>query len=83
MGDVMSDLQTRRAIISGMGTEGHYQKIIAKVPQAELYQYSSTLRSITQGKAKFSARFEEYSAVPADIQNKLISEHQEELEEAH
>lgn len=60
MGDVMSDLNTRRAMILGMDTEGHYQKITAKVPLNELYEYSSKLRSITQGKAKFSRKFLEY-----------------------
>ncbi|HKK77472.1 MAG TPA: elongation factor G [Saprospiraceae bacterium] len=60
MGDVMSDLQTRRAMIMGVDTVGHYQKIIAHVPQAEMYMYSSSLRSITQGKAKFSRHFLEY-----------------------
>ena len=74
MGDVMGDLQTRRAIIMGMDSEGHYQKIIAKVPLAELYQYSSTLRSISQGRAKFSREFAEYQSVPNDIQQKLIAE---------
>jgi elongation factor G len=83
MGDVMGDLQTRRAMIMGMDSDGHYQKIIAKVPLAELYQYSSTLRSLTQGKAKFSQKFLEYMAVAPDIQNKLIEHHKEELEEAH
>ncbi|HMP91669.1 MAG TPA: elongation factor G, partial [Phnomibacter sp.] len=52
-GSVMGDLQTRRAIVEGMDTEGHFQKIIARVPQAEMADYSSTLRSITQGRAKF------------------------------
>jgi elongation factor G len=60
MGDVMSDLQTRRAMIMGVDTVGHYQKIIAHVPQSEMYMYSSSLRSITQGKAKFSRHFLEY-----------------------
>lgn len=82
MGDVMSDLQTRRAIIQGMGAEGHYQKIKAKVPLVELYKYSSTLRSITQGKAKFNRTFNEYAAVPHDIQKQLISEYQGEAQEA-
>jgi elongation factor G len=75
MGDVMGDLQTRRAIIMGMDSEGHYQKIMARVPLAEMYQYSSTLRSISQGRAKFSRSFAEYAPVPPDIQQKLISEH--------
>jgi elongation factor G len=75
MGDVMGDLQTRRAIILGMGSEGHYQKIMVRVPLAEMYQYSSTLRSISQGKAKFNRKFAEYAAVPAEIQQRLISDH--------
>ena len=82
MGDVMGDLQTRRAIIQGMGAVGHYQQIRAKVPQAELYKYSSTLRSLTQGKAKFSQKFAEFSPVPHDLQKRLISAYQEEMEEA-
>ncbi len=82
MGDVMSDLQTRRAIIQGMDSEGHYQKIKAKVPLAELYQYSSTLRSITQGKAKFSRTFAEYNQVPGDIQKQLVNAYQSEMQEA-
>ena len=82
MGDVMGDLQTRRAIIMGMDSDGHYQKIIAQVPLAELYQYSSTLRSITQGKAKFSKKFVEYQPVTGEIQKDLIKAHQEDLVEA-
>jgi elongation factor G len=82
MGDIMGDLQTRRAMIMGMSADGHYQKIMAKVPLAEMYQYSSTLRSISQGKAKFTRRFSEYMAVTPDLQKQLISEYQEELEEA-
>ncbi len=81
MGDVMGDLQTRRAIIQGMGAVGHYQQIRAKVPQAELYKYSSTLRSLTQGKAKFSQKFAEFSPVPHDLQKQLISDYQSELQE--
>ncbi len=82
MGDVMSDLQTRRAIIQGMDSEGHYQKIKARVPLSELYQYSSTLRSITQGKAKFNRTFAEYASVPGDIQRRLIEEYQGAMQEA-
>ena len=78
MGDVMGDLQTRRALIQGMGAEGHYQKIMAKVPLAELYQYSSTLRSLTQGRAKFSRNFAEYMAVTPEIQQRLLKEFAEE-----
>ncbi len=80
MGDIMGDLQTRRAMIMGMDSDGHYQKITARVPLAEMYQYSSSLRSLSQGKAKFTRRFFEYVPVPSDIQARLISEHKEEEE---
>lgn len=82
MGDIMGDLQTRRAIILGMNAESHYQKVIARVPQVELYQYSSTLRSLSQGRAKFSRKFAEYQPVTPDIQHKLIESHTHEPEEA-
>jgi elongation factor G len=81
MGDIMSDLQTRRAIIVGMDAEGHYQKIKAKVPLAEMYQYSSALRSISQGRAKFARKFSEYQPVTPDLQHRLMEEYQKELEE--
>lgn len=74
-GDVMGDLQTRRAIIAGMDTEGHYQKIIADVPLAEMDDYGSTLRSITGGKAKFTMKFADYQLVPANIQQDLVKKH--------
>jgi len=82
MGDVMGDLQTRRAMIQGMDTEGHYQRIMAKVPVAEMYQYSSALRSLSQGRAKFHRHFSEYAPLPHDIQQRLIEEYQEDLAEA-
>ncbi len=75
MGDIMGDLQTRRAVILGMDSEGHYQKIKAKVPLAEMHNYSSSLRSLSQGKAKFSMKFAEYAPVTPDIQQKLIAEY--------
>ena len=83
MGEIMGDLQTRRAIIMGIDTQGHYQKISARVPLAELYQYSLALRSLTQGKAKFSIQFAEYQSVPPDVQMRLIDEHKKDLVEAH
>jgi elongation factor G len=75
MGDVMTDLQSRRAIIMGMDTSGNYQVIKARVPLAELYKYSTTLKSLTQGRASFSISFAEYGPVPGDIQMKLAEEH--------
>ena len=83
MGDVMGDLQTRRSIIMGIDTQGNYQKISARVPLMELYQYSMTLRSITQGRSKFTRTFAEYQAVPPDIQQRLVEEHKEETADAH
>ncbi len=76
MGDVIADLNTRRAMIMGMEASGHYQKITAKVPLMELYKYSSILRSLSQGAAKHSQKFAEFAAVPADIQQKLVNAHQ-------
>ncbi len=83
MGDLMGDLQTRRAIIMGMEREGHYQKILARVPLAELHDYSSTLRSLTQGKAKFSMKLADYQQVPAEIQNKLVADYQAHAHDEH
>jgi elongation factor G len=71
-GAVMGDLQSRRALVEGIEAENHFQKISAKVPLAEMHDYSSSIRSITQGRAKFSMRFHEYVAVPYDLQKKLI-----------
>ena len=71
----MGDLQSRRAIVEGIDSEGHFQKVIAKVPLAELDGYSSSLRSITQGRAKFKMSFQSYEAVPFDIQKRLIDEY--------
>ncbi len=74
-GSVMGDLQSRRAIVEGIDSEGHFQKIIAKVPLAEMEGYSSSIRSITQGKAKFKMEFQSYEAVPYELQRKLIDEY--------
>jgi elongation factor G len=74
-GSVMGDLQTRRAMVEGIDTEGNFQKIIANVPLAEMADYSSTLRSLTQGRAKFRMRFHEYAPVPYDLQKKLHEEY--------
>lgn len=74
-GSVMGDLQTRRAIVEGIDAEGHFQKIIAKVPLAEMDGYSSALRSITQGRARFRSYFHDYTAVPFEIQKKLIEDY--------
>ena len=80
-GSVMGDLQTRRAIVEGIDAEGHFQKVIAKVPLAEMDGYSSSLRSITQGRAKFKSRFHEYAPVPYDLQRRLIEDYSKKEQE--
>ena len=81
MGDVMSDLQGRRAMIMGMDSEAGYQKLSAKIPLKELSNYSISLSSFTGGRASFTTKFASYELVPNDIQNKLIAEHEAELSE--
>lgn len=76
MGDVMSDLQGRRAIIMGMESEKGYEKLTAKVPLKELSSYSTTLSSLTGGRASFGMKFASYELVPADIQDKLLKEYE-------
>ncbi len=71
MGEVMGDLQTRRALIMGIDTSGNHQVIKARAPLAELDKYSTSLRSISQGRASFTQRFADYVPVPFDLQQKL------------
>ncbi len=81
MGDVMSDLQGRRAIIMGMDSEAGYQKLSAKIPLKELSSYSIALSSLTGGRASFSTKFSSYELVPNDIQQALIKQHEEEMKD--
>ena len=78
MGDVMSDLQGRRAMIMGMDSEAGYQKLQARIPLKELANYSISLSSITGGRATFSTKFSSYELVPTDVQAQLIKEHEAE-----
>ena len=80
-GPVMGDLQSRRAIVEGITTESNFQKISAKVPLAEMHDYSSSIRSITQGRAKFNMKFYEYVPVPFELQKKLSEEYHSNLKE--
>lgn len=77
MGDVMSDLQGRRAIVQGMSSEKGFEKIAAKVPLSEMDNYSTALRSLTGGRAMFSMKFFEYQQVPPEVQDKLLKEYEE------
>ena len=72
MGNVMTDLQSRRSIIMGMDSDGSHQIIRAKVPEAEMYRYSTSLRSQTQGRATFKTKFASFEPVPANIQQELV-----------
>ncbi|HRP58387.1 elongation factor G [Agriterribacter sp.] len=74
-GAVMGDLQTRRALVEGIDAERNFTRIIAKVPLAEMNDYSSSLRSITQGRAKFKMLFHEYAVVPFETQRKLTEQY--------
>ena len=75
MGDVMSDLQGRRAIIMGMSSENGFEKILAKVPLKEMSSYSTALSSITGGRSSFTMKFASYELVPGEVQDKLLKEY--------
>lgn len=76
MGDVMGDLQGRRAIIMGMNSEKGFEKLLAKVPLKEMSSYSTSLSSLTGGRASFSMKFASYELVSADVQDKLLKEYE-------
>ncbi|MCK9618389.1 MAG: elongation factor G [Lentimicrobiaceae bacterium] len=81
MGDIMTDLQGRRAIIMGMDSEGNYQKIKAKVPLAEMNRYSTAISSMTSGRATYGMKFAEYAQVPPDVQTALLKAYEEQENE--
>ena len=81
MGDVMSDLQGRRGMIVGMSSENGYEKLQAKVPLKEMGNYSTSLSSLTGGRASFIMKFASYELVPGDIQNKLVEAFEKEQAE--
>ena len=74
MGDVMGDLQGRRAMIMGMSSEKGFEKLVAKVPLKEMSSYSTALSSLTGGRASFIMKFASYELVPTDVQDKLIKD---------
>lgn len=80
MGDVMGDISSRRGKIMGMDSDGHFQIIKASVPLAELYKYSSTLRSLTGGRGAHKRDFSHYEEVPKEIEGKIIEEYQKSRE---
>ena len=83
MGDVMSDLQSRRSIITGMDSRNKHQVIKARTPLAELDGYSTALKSITQGKGKIKMTFAEFAPVPNELQKKLHEDYKKHAVEEH
>ncbi len=83
MGDVMGDISSRRGRISGMDSDGHFQIIKAQVPLAELYKYSSNLRSLTSGRGNHRRSFSHYEEVPKEVEQKVIEEYNKSREEGH
>ena len=73
----MSDLQGRRALIMGMNSEKGFEKLQAKVPLKEMSNYSTSLSSITGGRASFTMKFASYELVPSDVQEKLLKAYEE------
>jgi elongation factor G len=81
MGGIMSDLQNRRAVIEGMGSQKNFETVRAQVPLAEMHKYSTTLSSITSGRATYTMDFAEYRQTPADVQDKLLKAYMEQERE--
>ena len=75
MGDVMSDLQGRRGMIMGMESDHGIERLNARVPLKEMASYSTSLSSISGGRASFSMKFADYELVPSDVQEKLLKEY--------
>ena len=76
MGDVMSDINGRRGMVLGMETEKNFTTLKALVPLKEMSSYSTTLSSLTGGRATFTMKFKSYELVPGDVQDKLIKEYE-------
>ena len=80
-GDIMGDVSSRRGKIQGMQPEGQNQLIKAQVPLAELYKYSTSLRSMTQGRGVYSRKFSHYEEVPHEITTKIVEEYKKQKEQ--
>ena len=83
MGDVMGDISSRRGKILGMDSDGHFQKIKAYIPLAELYKYSSQLRSLTSGRGVHTRKFAYYEEMPKEVEQKIIDEYNKSREEGN
>ena len=81
MGDIMGDISGKRGKIMGMDADGSFQVIKAQVPQAELYHYATTVRSLTGGRGIHSESFSHYEKMPKEYENKVIKERQKQEDE--
>ena len=81
MGDVMGDISGRRGKVMGMETDGKFQIVNAQIPQAELYNYANTIRSLTGGRGLHSEKFSHYENMPKDIEKRVISKYKKSREE--
>ena len=81
MGDVMGDISGRRGKISGMESEGSFQKIKALVPMSEIHKYSTILRSMTQGRGVYRTKFSHYEELPREQAEKVIAAKEKAKEE--
>ena len=80
-GNIISDIQTRRGMVSGLDAEGLFTIVKAQVPFAKMHQYASSLQSLTHGRAKSTMKFDRYAAVSAEQQRKLVEEYKKEVPE--
>ena len=80
-GDIMGDISGKRGKIMGVDADGSFQVIKAQVPQAELYHYATTVRSLTGGRGIHSESFSHYEKMPKDIEKKVAQERQKQEDE--
>ena len=81
MGDIMGDISGKRGKILGMDSDGGFQVIKAQVPQAELYNYATTIRSLTGGRGLHSEEFSHYEKMPKEFESKILADNTKENEE--
>ncbi|MEP6595331.1 MAG: elongation factor G [Ginsengibacter sp.] len=80
-GNIMGDIQMRRGMVEGIDAEGNFTVVKANVPHAEMHQFASSLRSITQGRARFKMKFDHYAPVSMEQQKKLSEAYKNEAKE--
>merc|ERR1712178_543211 len=81
MGDILGDINSRRGIVGELGERGNVKTISAQVPLANMFQYVSTLRSMSKGRANYSMKLAKYEFVPPNVEKDLIAQFKTEAEE--